>query len=571
MKIKYFILILMSLLTIISSLIFTFVIYDTNSKALLKGLDDKLVTASNFTRALAGEDFHDNIIDENSVSKEDYIKIVDTYNKLCAELGLEYVWSLLVIDDKTVFTSGTSTSKDITKGDYAPFFKQHDNPELYTETFKTMTPSFQINDDKWGRIRVVLVPFKDKLGRPYLFGASVKTTAVDEMVQKTLAKSIFIGAAIVILGVFFSLAVARQISKPIEEVTVIARLIADGKLEQKSSERGSFETKSLANSINAMSNSIKIQIDQLLGTEQQLRASNQQLIASEQQLKASEQQLKANNQQLTASDQQLRASNQQLEAREREQKKLLKAISIKNKELESIVYISSHDLRSPLVNIQGFSGELGTSCETLLSLMGNESEPSSRDEMETILKDEIPESLGFIASSTLKMKTLLDALLQMSRVGASEPEMTSVNMNELIEDIRGTIGFQIKQNDASLVVEELPNCIADAKLLNQVFTNLIDNALKYREPSRKTVIEISGQIKDGLAVYCVKDNGMGIKKDYQKKIFEVFHRLNPESDIDGEGIGLAIVSRIIERMDGEIRVESEADTGTEFFISLPVT
>jgi light-regulated signal transduction histidine kinase (bacteriophytochrome) len=144
-------------------------------------------------------------------------------------------------------------------------------------------------------------------------------------------------------------------------------------------------------------------------------------------------------------------------------------------------------------------------------------------------------------------------------------------MNELIEDVRGTIGFQIKQNDASLVVEELPNCIADAKLLNQVFTNLIDNSLKYREPSRKTVIEISGQIKDGLAVYCVKDNGMGVKKDYQKKIFEVFHRLNPESDIDGEGIGLAIVSRIIELLDGEIRIESETDTGTEFFISLPVT
>ena len=110
MRIKYFVLFLMSLLAIISSLVFTYVIYETQSKALLKGLDDELFAAAHFTRGLVGEDFHDTIADEGSVSKDDYLKIVDRYNKLCAKLELEYVWSLLLVDGKTVFTTGTSTS-----------------------------------------------------------------------------------------------------------------------------------------------------------------------------------------------------------------------------------------------------------------------------------------------------------------------------------------------------------------------------------------------------------------------------------------------------------------------------
>ena len=115
----------MTLLAIISSLIFTFITYITLSKSLLTGLDDKLVAAAYYTKALLGDDFHDKIVDENSVSNQDYLKIVDTYNKLCEKLGMEYIWSLMLIDGKTVFTTGTSTSKDVSKGDHAGFFELH--------------------------------------------------------------------------------------------------------------------------------------------------------------------------------------------------------------------------------------------------------------------------------------------------------------------------------------------------------------------------------------------------------------------------------------------------------------
>ncbi len=570
MKIRYYVLNMMVLLTIVSSLVFTFIIYKTHSKSLLHGLDSKLVTAAHFTRALVGEDFHDKITDENSVSKTEYVEIVDAYNKLCSELGLEYVWSLMQIDGEIVFTSGTSTSKDISKGDYAPFFMLHDSPELYTGTFNKMEPSYQINDDKWGRIRVVLIPFKDKLGRPYLFGASIKTTEIDALLQDTLTKSIITGTIIILAGVFFSFAVARSLSRPIEEVTDIARKIADGKPDQKADVKGCIETKSLSRSINHMSESIQNQIEQLQGSQQQLRASNQQLIASEQQLTASEQQLKANNQQLLASEQQLIASNQQLQASEREQRRLLKSISIKNDELQSIVYMSSHDLRSPLVNIQGFSGELRKSCEVLQALAKNQNDPDSARKIEEILENEIPESLGFISSSTLKMKTLLDGLLCVSRVGSAETNIKAIDMNSLIEEVKGAIEFQIKENEATLITGDLPNCNGDAEQLNQVFTNLIDNALKYKDSSREMVIEISGRVEGDQVIFSVSDNGIGMKKEHQENIFELFHRLNPNDSVGGVGLGLTIVSRIIDRMDGKIWLESEVGKGTEFHISMPV-
>lgn len=255
---------------------------------------------------------------------------------------------------------------------------------------------------------------------------------------------------------------------------------------------------------------------------------------------------------------------------EQEMERLMRLLESKNEELQSIVYSASHDLRSPLVNINGFSGFLKTHCGQLQQLLHDKAIPETiRNAAESLLRQDIPEDLEFITLSAKKMESLINGLLQVSRIGTTVICPVPLNMNALIGGIIKNAAYRIQETGADVTTDNLPACVADADQINQVFSNLLDNALKYADPSRKPRIHISGQSREGYCVYCVQDNGIGIHPDHQNKVFELFHRLNPHIAADGEGLGLTIVRRILDMHNGKVWIESVPGKGSQFFVSLP--
>lgn len=247
---------------------------------------------------------------------------------------------------------------------------------------------------------------------------------------------------------------------------------------------------------------------------------------------------------------------------------LAQTLADKNKELETIVYVASHDLRSPLVNIQGFSRELAFACERFRAgLLGGRS--LEKKEMNVLLMEEIPEALQFIQAGVSKIDLLLAGFLRYSRLGRAAMRIERINMNAMIAGIAQAMEFQIKKAGAKLQIADLPDCRGDATLTGQVFSNLLDNAIKYLDPKRPGMISVAGKVEEDRTIYSFADNGIGIAREHQAKAFEIFHRLNP-SKTEGEGLGLTIAQRILEREQGRIWVSSEPDKGSTFFVSLPV-
>ncbi|MBL7119580.1 MAG: PAS domain S-box protein [Dehalococcoidia bacterium] len=252
-----------------------------------------------------------------------------------------------------------------------------------------------------------------------------------------------------------------------------------------------------------------------------------------------------------------------------ERERLLQELGEKTKELEQIVFVASHDLRSPLVNIQGFTRELQQSLEEVCSVLQREDVPPAvRETLAVPVNEDIPDAFRHIFASSAKIDSLISGLLRLSRLGRAALTMEKLDMDELMADVIRALEFFVKGAGATVQVEDLPPCRGDRTQINQVFSNLIDNALKFLDANRTGIIRVSGWSEDGQAVYCVEDNGIGVAPEHQERVFEIFQRLDPSAN-SGEGLGLAIVRRILERHAGKAWVESEPGKGSKFFVSLP--
>ncbi|HXQ81335.1 MAG TPA: ATP-binding protein [Opitutaceae bacterium] len=265
----------------------------------------------------------------------------------------------------------------------------------------------------------------------------------------------------------------------------------------------------------------------------------------------------------------IRTDITQRKAGEAQLQRYAEDLAEKNKELEAIVNTLSHDLRSPLINVQGFGTRLAHACETIQAAFAAAPDgavPASA--VKQPLEVTIPQALRFINAGVNKMDTLLAGLLRFSRLGREALTIERLDMNALVAEAFSAMEFQLDAAGAEVRVGRLPAGCGDRVQTSQVFSNLIDNALKYRHPERTLSIVVEGRVEDGQAVYSVADNGLGIAPQHQPKAFEIFHRLNPEGP-PGEGLGLTIARRVLERQKGRIWVESAGQGGSTFYLSLP--
>jgi light-regulated signal transduction histidine kinase (bacteriophytochrome) len=239
--------------------------------------------------------------------------------------------------------------------------------------------------------------------------------------------------------------------------------------------------------------------------------------------------------------------NDQLEQRVQERTAQLEEA---NRELEAFSYSVSHDLRAPLRAINGFTRILS-------------------EDFTGELPAKALEFLDKINEANKKMTQLVDGLLNLSRLGRRPLQKRELALSDLVRSVIEALASETAGRQIEWILPELPTVSADPVLLQQVFANLIGNAIKYTHPRSQAQIEIASFIKEGETVYFIRDNGVGFDMQYIDKLFGVFQRLHREEDFEGTGVGLAIVQRIIHRHGGRIWAESEPGQGTTFYLTLP--
>lgn len=261
--------------------------------------------------------------------------------------------------------------------------------------------------------------------------------------------------------------------------------------------------------------------------------------------------------QVSAREQALRESATQLQKEidtrilyEAEREQLIKELEERNAELERFTYTISHDLKSPLITIKGFLGYVRQSV--------------SEGDWQRVEGD-----LNRISEAADRMNRLLGELLELSRIGRIENAPEAFALKDIADEISSAMAPRLLTGNVEFVVSHNGEMIyGDRIRIREVFENLVDNALKFMGPQSAPRVEIGAMPETPHPVFFVKDNGIGIEKKYRERIFTMFERLDP--GVDGTGIGLAIVKRVVEVHGGNIRVESEGPgKGSTFKFTLP--
>jgi signal transduction histidine kinase len=264
---------------------------------------------------------------------------------------------------------------------------------------------------------------------------------------------------------------------------------------------------------------------------------------AEQELRQARDRLQIEVQQRAQRENEIKNLNQELAKRAEE-------LEATNKDLESFSYSVSHDLRSPLRHLTGFSELL-------------------QKQSSSLLDDKSLRYLQTIVASAKRMGNLIDDLLALSRVGRTEAKKVRVNLEQLVNEVVAELSQETRGRQIDWKIGALPVCYGDRSMLKLAVVNLLSNAVKFTRMRTTARIEIGSALRNNEPEMFVRDNGVGFDMQYANKLFGVFQRLHLAEEFEGTGIGLATVQRVIQRHGGKVRGEGAVDQGATFYFSLP--
>jgi len=231
-------------------------------------------------------------------------------------------------------------------------------------------------------------------------------------------------------------------------------------------------------------------------------------------------------------------------------KQLAEKLSQSNKELEQFAYVASHDLQEPLRMVASY-----------IQLLQRRYKGS--------ISAEADEFINYSVDGVVRMKTLINDLLAYSRVNTKDAPLEDVDVNKIVAQNLKNLAASIQETGAQINYENLPVVKANTLQINQLFQNLISNAIKFRKPDVSPIVNITAKHAGDEWLFTVSDNGIGIDKEFSDKIFIIFQRLHNNSEYPGTGIGLAICKKIVEKLGGHLWVESEPGRGSTFTFTIP--
>ena len=235
-----------------------------------------------------------------------------------------------------------------------------------------------------------------------------------------------------------------------------------------------------------------------------------------------------------------------------------------NKELEDFSYIVTHDIRSPLINIEGFAGELKIAIDKIKAI-------SQNPEIEKIIEGEIAESISYISKAVKSLDNITNSILEFSRKGKIEIKFEKVCSRQIVDEVLSRYSHQLRQKNIKVKLGNLPAIKSDYISLQEVISNIVDNAIKYMPANKNGIIEISAKYQSTKKqfLFTIKDNGGGIIEEAKGKVFQIMRRATLDKSVQGHGMGMPYAKTVLKRLGGKIWFDSKLGEGTTFYFSVP--
>ena len=576
---------------------YSYILYDLQKTEYLAGIDGKLLTAAEMARSSLPAGYHDRIVDGTSVSKEEFEGIVDTFNRLCLKLGLEYIWSLMEVDGAIVFTTATSPGKDVSKGDHASFFEVHTNPEAYAATFASMQTLYRENDNKWGHTRLVLVPHRDSKDRRYLFGASVRIDVLNENLRWAAIRSVVIFLAAMVLGGLLAYLVARRVraNRAYLENLIEERRQAEAALrESRDRLHAVFENTPVCLNLKDIDGRYLLinkpyeewfghTAEEVIGRKatdflgnstevEDMTDAEKRVIETGKVFEREVSVPRADGQihdrilikfPVTSDDGTVTGVGTaavDISARKRAENRLREAkeqAEFASRAKTEFLANMSHELRTPLNSVIGFSEMLQA------ELFGPLGSAKNR------------EYVGDIKESGEHLLRIIGDILDVSKIeaGAMELSEEKVKFGETLDICVAMLRERVAEAGLKMstsVADDFPPLWADATALKQILLNLMSNAVKFTPAGgRVSVDAFLGE--GGRPTVRVTDTGIGIAAADIPRVLEPFGQVDDimTRTYDGAGLGLSLARSLVELHGGSLEIASEVGAGTAVTVGFP--